>query len=106
MAARISYAPRDCLTVWPTGTVKPGIPPKWAERAEGLAAWVVLMEARLRRDRTNVAALARDMDVSRASIDTLLRGQTWPRFDLLVSMARAMHYWDIWGDLSRRSSSD
>jgi len=70
-----------------------------------MAAWVQLMDARLKRDRTNVAALARDMGVARGSVDSLLRGQTWAAFDLLTSMARAMHYWSIWEDFSRQAPS-
>jgi lambda repressor-like predicted transcriptional regulator len=97
--------PRDCLTIWPTGTVKPDIPEPWAQKAADMAAWVVLMEARIKRNKTNIAALTREMGVARGSIDSLMRGQAWPGFDLFTSMARAMHYWDIWVDLGRNGSS-
>lgn len=99
MPRRSPYAPRDCLTAWPVGTIKADIPEPWGTKAADQAAWVQLMEARIKRNKTNIAALAREMGVARGSIDSLMRGQTWPGFDLFTSMARAMHYWDIWADL-------
>lgn len=95
------YAPRDCLTRWPGGSVRPEIPQPWADKAADHAAWAALMQARLKRDRTNVAALARDMGVARSTLDLLMLRKSWPAFDVFTSMARAMHYWDIWADLAR-----
>ena len=84
------YAPRGCLTRWPGGSVRPEIPQPWADKAADHAAWVVLMQARLKRDRTNVVALARDMGVARSTLDLLMLGKSWPAFDVFTSMAKAM----------------
>lgn len=94
-------SPRDCLTRWPGGPNKSEIPQPWADKAADHAAWVVLMQARLKRDRTNVAARDRDLGVARSSLDPLMLGKSWPAFDVFTSMARATHYWDIWADLAR-----
>ena len=57
--------------------------------------------ARIKRNKTNIQAVAREMGVSRSTLDRLMLGQSWPSFDLLTGMSRSVNYWEIWSDLSQ-----
>jgi len=94
--ASYPYRPRDCFHVWPSGELKDDIPEPWRTKAADQAAFVDLMAKRIKRNKTNVQAVARDMGVSRSTIDRMMSGQSWPSFDLLTSMARSVNYWEVW----------
>lgn len=101
MPVKYPFKPRECLTLWPSGQVKPEVPEPWRTKARDQAAFVDLMAQRIKRNKTNVQAVSRDMRVSRSTLDRMMAGESWPSFDLLTSMARSVNYWAIWADIAR-----
>ena len=101
MPASCPFQPRECFNAWPIGEVKGALGEPWRTKALDQAAFVRLMAARIKRNKTNIQAVAREMGVSRSTLDRLMLGQSWPSFDLLTSMSRSVNYWEIWSDLSQ-----
>jgi lambda repressor-like predicted transcriptional regulator len=99
--ASYPFKPRECFSMWPGGEVKDSIEEPWRSKALYLSAFVTLMAARIKRNKTNLQAVARDMGVSRSTLDRLMLGQSWPSFDVLTSMSISVNYEEIWGDLTR-----
>ncbi len=55
-----------------------------------------LITKRIKRNKTNVEAVARDMGVSRSTIERMMSGQSRPSVDLLTSMVRSVNCRDTW----------